>query len=78
VPQGYISNSPLSDGATWDKATFNSLGVTPGTYKWSWGKGANQNFTLIVPDQGSSLTLLSIVLLCWLGFDLARRRVMKV
>jgi hypothetical protein len=27
-------------------ATFASLGVTAGTYVWSWGPGANQNFTL--------------------------------
>jgi hypothetical protein len=36
------------------------------------------SITAPVPDQGSSLTLLSIVLLCGLGFDLARRRVMQV
>src|SRR5438477_10144137 len=23
-----------------------TLGVTPGTYVWKWGSGANQNFTL--------------------------------
>jgi hypothetical protein len=22
--------------------------VTPGTYKWTWGNGANQNFTFVV------------------------------
>jgi hypothetical protein len=30
VPQGYMSNSPLSDSATWNSANFQSLGVTPG------------------------------------------------
>ena len=23
-----------------------SLGVTPGSYEWTWGSGPNQNFTL--------------------------------
>jgi len=46
VPSGYISGSALSDSSTYDNATFSSLGVTPGTYVWTWGAGANQNFTL--------------------------------
>jgi hypothetical protein len=32
--------------AIYSGATFASLGVTPGTYVWTWGVGANQNFTL--------------------------------
>ena len=64
VPQGYISGTALSDTATYDNATFSSLGVTPGTYEWTWGAGANQNFTLkigatTVPDAGSTFMLLS-------------------
>jgi hypothetical protein len=52
-----------------NSATFVSLGVTPGTYVWSWGTGLpNQNFTLIiggagVPDGGSTVSLLSCALL---------------
>jgi hypothetical protein len=51
VPSGYISESPLSDTATYDNATFASLGVTPGVYEWTWGTGADQSFTL---DVGAS------------------------
>jgi len=46
------------------------LRITPGTYTWTWGTGANQNFTLDavatgVPDSGSTfrLFLLSFVAL---------------
>jgi hypothetical protein len=48
VPHGYVSDSPLSDTATWDSQTLSSLGATPGTYNWTWGTGANQNFTLVI------------------------------
>ena len=46
VPQGYVSGIALSGRATYSDASLVTLGVTPGTYKWTWGTGANQNFTL--------------------------------
>ena len=46
VPTGYVSGTALSDSATYNNATLATLGVTPGTYVWTWGAGANQNFTL--------------------------------
>jgi len=66
VPQGYVSGSPLSDSSTYPSLTFGSLGVTPGTYVWTWGTGPDQNFTLqigpaTVPDSGSTLGLLLLV-----------------
>jgi VPDSG-CTERM motif len=69
VPQGYVSDTALSDSMTFNSATFASLGLTPGTYTWSWGTGLrNQNFTLIiggagVPDGGSTGSLLGCALL---------------
>jgi len=67
VPLGYVSGNALSSSATWDNATFASLGVTPGTYVWSWGDGADQRFTLIivgagVPDGGTTVSLLGCAL----------------
>ena len=32
--------------AIYSGKTLATLGVTPGTYVWTWGAGANQNFTL--------------------------------
>ena len=48
VPKGYVSGAALSDTATWFSTTFATLHVRPGTYAWTWGTGANQNFTLQV------------------------------
>ncbi len=67
VPQSYVSGSALSDSAAYDNATFSSLGVTPGTYVWSWGTGVDEKFTLkigaaAVPDPGSTFGLLLVAL----------------
>ena len=71
VPVGYVSGNPLTNTMTFNNATLDSLGVTPGTYVWTWGTGlANQNFTLQigslgvpgVPDGGSTVSLLGFAL----------------
>jgi hypothetical protein len=74
VPFGYGNDTLLSDSATYDGATFSSLGVTPGTYEWTWGTGADQSFTLeigSVPDSGTTVSLLGFALLGLVGL---RRR----
>jgi hypothetical protein len=39
VPTGYISGTAISGTATWTGQTFAGLGLTPGTYTWTWGTG---------------------------------------
>jgi len=82
VPVGYVSGNTLSNSMTFNNATLASLGVTPGTYVWTWGTGlANQNFTLQigsvgvpppgVPDGGTTVSLLGCALL---GLAALRRK----
>jgi hypothetical protein len=73
APSGYVSGNPLMSTSTWDDATFSSLGVTPGTYVWTWGSGANAgSFTLRagVPEPAT----LGLMVLGLLGAVFAGRK----
>lgn len=61
VPEGYVSEAPLSGTATWNGATLSSLGLTPGTYVYSWGtEGTADSFTVqIVPEPSHALLSLA-------------------
>lgn len=39
VPTGYGSGTSLSDTGVFDGATISGLGLTPGTYTYTWGAG---------------------------------------
>lgn len=69
VPTGYIPGTPLGiSTATWNNDTFASLGLTPGTYTWTWGTGIHaDSFTLNigqstptngVPESGNTALLM--------------------
>jgi len=74
VQHGYVSGTALSNSMTFNNQTFASLGLTLGTYQWTWGTGRNQNFTLqigSVPDGGWTVSLLGCALL---GVAVLRRK----
>jgi hypothetical protein len=48
VPSGYTSNTVISGTATYTGATITSMGLTPGTYTWAWGSGANSSSIVMV------------------------------
>lgn len=61
VPDGYQSNDPLSGSITFNDTTLQSLGVTPGTYTWTWGSGASEDFLkLVVVPEPASLALMAV------------------
>jgi hypothetical protein len=59
VPSGYISGTPLADSATYNSQTFSSLGLTQGTYVYTWGTGPTADSLTInigtgVPEPASA------------------------
>jgi hypothetical protein len=47
VPSGYVSNTTISGSATYASQTIAGMGLTSGTYTWSWGTGGNTS-TLVM------------------------------
>ena len=61
-PSGYISGDSLFGEVTFANSDFTSLGLTPGTYVWSWGAGAHADtFTVQigVPEPSTWALLLA-------------------
>jgi hypothetical protein len=78
VPLNYVSGTSLDSNATWTGQTFASLGLTPGSYVWTWGSGANaDSFTLNIGAQTvpepASLFLLGMGSLAIFGYARQRR-----
>jgi hypothetical protein len=80
VPGNYTSGSTLSGTATFDNATFASLGLTDGTYVWTWGSGANAD-SLTVDIGGISSAVpepstwaMMMLGFCGVGFMAYRRK----
>jgi hypothetical protein len=61
LPDGYMSGNPLSATDTFAGQSFASLGLTPGTYLWTWGSGGSADSLTIqigaVPEPSSIVIL---------------------
>jgi hypothetical protein len=78
LPFGYVSGKPLSDTSTYLDATFASLGMTPGSYVYSWGSGDHAD-TLTVnivasPVPEPSTWAMMLVGFAGLGYAAVRRK----
>jgi hypothetical protein len=51
VPDDYVSGETLAGENRFNNRNFTNLGVTEGTYVWTWGSGANaDSLTLRIGD----------------------------
>jgi hypothetical protein len=79
LPINYVSGSALSASDTYDNTTIAAMGLTPGTFTWTWGAGGSADSLTInisgVPEP-SSLTLAATAsgLLSGLAFHRRRRK----
>ena len=78
VPQGYVSGASLAGSATFAGTTLGKLGVTSGTYTWTWDGGAD-SFVLqiptFVPEPGAWALMLAGVGVLGVRLRAARGRV---
>lgn len=71
VPDGYVSNAPLSGMMTFNGASFASLGIDQGSYVWTILSG--DTITVNAVPEPSSIALLSVIGV-GAAFQLIRRR----
>jgi hypothetical protein len=61
VPLAYVSGNALSNSMEFAGETFASIGLTPGTYTWTWGAGINADSLTVqigpVPEPASVLVV---------------------
>jgi hypothetical protein len=78
VPSTYVSGTLLTLGGTWTDQTFASLGLTPGTYVWTWGTGRDaDSYTLqigAVPEPSSAVLAVSGAVAVIAAYRWSRRR----
>jgi len=71
VPAFYTSGTELAGTAVFSGETFDSLGITLGSYTWTWGSGVTfDSFTLLVVPEPSTLLIALTAILA----PLLRRR----
>lgn len=80
VPLNYLSGGELASASIWENQTLSGLGLSNGSYIWSWGSGVHADFFQINIVEGAaevpepaSLALLGIALAGLLPASMIRR-----
>lgn len=55
VPTSYVSGSALSGSATWNNRSFDSMGITSGTYTTTYNGGADSVVLQVIPEPATAL-----------------------
>jgi len=76
VPFLYTSGSPVLGSSAYLNASYSSLGMTVGTYVWSWGSGDHADTFTIEVDLPEPSTW-ALMLLGFAGVGFASRRASK-
>jgi hypothetical protein len=81
-PLYYVSGTPLSATNTWDNTTLSGLGLTPGTYVYTWGTGDHADSLTVqvgaVPEPSTwAMMILGFVGLGWMAYRRKNNRVLS-
>ena len=71
VPAGYVSGTPLAGSSTFDNTTIAGLGLTPGTYTYTW---SSDSLTVVVASVPEPSSLAMAGMAAAAGLIAARRR----
>jgi len=83
LPTSYVTGTSLSSSDTYSGQTISSLGLTPGTYTWTWGTGAHADSltvqigpaTTAVPEPSTAIVaVLGAVAFITYGWSRRRRQ----
>ena len=70
VPEGYVTDTPLSSASTFKNTTLAELGLTPGTYTFSWDGALTVDVSVPEPSTWAMMALA----FAGLGFLAYRKR----
>jgi hypothetical protein len=74
LPSGYVSEHPLSDTTTWTGATYSTLGLSPGSYTYTWGTGPSADSLTVTMDSVPEPACLGLAGIAGMVLVLGRRR----
>jgi hypothetical protein len=76
LPEGYVSDTFFTDMDIWHNKTFSSLGLTPGTYTYTFGSDANADSIVVQIGPVPELSTWAMMILGFagIGFLTYRRR----
>jgi PEP-CTERM motif len=74
VPAGYVSGTSLSGSSIFDGVTIASLGLTPGTYVYTWGTSADADSLTVNIEAVPEPSTWTMMLLGFAGLGFAGHR----